>query len=61
VTGATLEELRRRLGEDALTILDVRSYREYAGEAGAPCDPRQGHLPGARHLDLQELMAMNAP
>jgi thiosulfate/3-mercaptopyruvate sulfurtransferase len=55
------EELERRLGEDALTILDVRSLGEYAGEVGAPCDPRQGHLPGARHLDLHELMTMTAP
>ena len=61
MTGATLEELRRRLGEDALTILDVRSAREYAGELGAPCDPRQGHIPGAVHVDLHELMSLTAP
>ena len=33
----------------------MRSTEEYSGEAGYPCDPRQGHLPGARHLDLGRL------
>jgi thiosulfate/3-mercaptopyruvate sulfurtransferase len=61
VTGeATREELERRLGEEGLTILDVRSRAEYAGLAGAPCDPRQGRLPGAIHLDLQELIGLTA-
>ena len=60
MTGATLEELQRRLGEEGLTILDVRSLGEYEGAIGAPCDPRQGHIPGARHLDLQELMGLTA-
>lgn len=56
----TREELERRLGEEGLTILDVRSRGEYLGELGAPCDPRQGHVPGALHLDLQELMLLSA-
>ena len=38
-----------------MIVLDVRSDGEYSGEAGYPCDPRQGHLPGARHLDLGRL------
>ena len=42
----THEELARRLGEDGLTVLDVRSPAEYRGDLGAPCDPRQGHIPG---------------
>ena len=46
------EELAGRLGE--LTVLDVRSAVEYSGEAGYPCDPRQGHIPGARHLEYTE-------
>ncbi len=54
-------ELERRLGEEGLTILDVRSAAEYTGALGAPCDPRQGHVAGARHLDLQELMTLTAP
>ena len=50
------EELERRLGEDGLVVLDVRTAGEYAGEAGYPCDHRQGHLPGARNVELQELL-----
>jgi thiosulfate/3-mercaptopyruvate sulfurtransferase len=52
-----LAELRRRLGEDGFVVLDVRSRREYTGAAVAPCDPRPGRIPGARHLELQELLA----
>ena len=54
--GATTEELARRLGGPGLVLLDVRSVEEFTGELGYPCDPRQGHLPGARHLDLGELL-----
>lgn len=52
----TREELAARLGEEGLVVLDVRSTAEFTGEAGYPCDPRQGHLPGARHLDVQLLV-----
>ena len=52
------EELRSRLDDDALTILDVRSLWEHTGELGAPCDPRQGHIPGSVHLSLEELMQL---
>lgn len=54
------DELVRRLGDETLTILDVRTAEEYAGELGARCDPRQGRIAGARHLDLQELMGLTA-
>jgi thiosulfate/3-mercaptopyruvate sulfurtransferase len=57
----TSEELAGRLDDAALVILDVRTAEEFAGELGAPCDPRQGHIPGARHLDVAELMALSAP
>lgn len=50
----------RRLGEQGLVVLDVRSASEFSGDAGYPCDPRQGHLPGARHLDVAELFALDA-
>jgi thiosulfate/3-mercaptopyruvate sulfurtransferase len=49
------EELAARLDDPALTILDVRTPAEYAGKGGYPCDPRQGHIPGARHLHVQDL------
>lgn len=55
-----LEELARRLDDAALTILDVRSPREFSGERGYPCDPRQGHIPGAKHLWVNELMGLGA-
>lgn len=51
-------ELATRLDDETLTILDVRSIEEFTGEAGAPCDPRQGHIPSARHFDVQELMQL---
>jgi thiosulfate/3-mercaptopyruvate sulfurtransferase len=52
VTG---DELARRMEEGTVAVLDVRSAEEYAGDSGYPCDPRQGHIPGAVHLDWEEL------
>ena len=53
----TWEELRDRLRDPALTILDVRGDDEFSGRSGYPCDPRQAHIPGARHLEYGRLMA----
>ena len=53
----TLDELRGRLGEDGLALLDVRSRLEFTGEVGEPCDPRQGHIPGARNIPIEHLLA----
>ena len=39
----------------AVQILDVRAPAEYDGSAGYPCDPRQGHIPGAVNVDVSEL------
>ncbi|MBI3979672.1 MAG: metalloregulator ArsR/SmtB family transcription factor [Chloroflexi bacterium] len=39
------EELRRRLADDAVVVIDVRPEVEY----------RQGHVPGARSVPLREL------
>ena len=49
------DELETRLEDPQLTVLDVRSAGEFSGEAGYGCCRRQGHIPGARHLDVQEL------
>ena len=51
----TRDELARRAGDAQLTLLDVRTEPEFAGAGGYPCDPRQGHIPGAVRLELQEL------
>ena len=56
MTDIDAQELARRLGE--LPLLDVRTPGEYDGSLGSPCDPRQGHIPGAVNLDLQELVRL---
>jgi thiosulfate/3-mercaptopyruvate sulfurtransferase len=53
----TRDELAARLDDAELTILDVRRPGEYRGKEGSACDPRQGHIPGARHLEYTELFA----
>jgi thiosulfate/3-mercaptopyruvate sulfurtransferase len=52
----TADELARRLQEGAVSVVDVRSREEFAGHAGYPCDPRQGHIPGAIHVEWTELV-----
>ena len=51
-----LAELVARLDDPGLTILDVRSRPEFTGEGGYASDPRQGRIPGARHLWVAELI-----
>jgi thiosulfate/3-mercaptopyruvate sulfurtransferase len=53
----THTELAGRLDDQSLTILDVRRPEEYTGRAGSPCDPRQGHIPGARLVEVSTLFA----
>lgn len=53
----TYAELAGRLDDPGLTILDVRREEEYSGQIGAPCDPRQGHIPGARNVEVSTLFA----
>jgi thiosulfate/3-mercaptopyruvate sulfurtransferase len=33
----------------------VRTEEEFTGRGGYPCDPRQGHIPGARRIDEETL------
>jgi thiosulfate/3-mercaptopyruvate sulfurtransferase len=53
----TRDEIAGRLDDLDLMILDVRIEEEFRGKQGYPCDPRQGRIPGARHLPVQELFA----
>ncbi len=56
MTEIEIDELAGRLGEVA--IVDVRSAHEFQGTGGQPCDPRQGHIPGARHVDVSQLLEL---
>jgi thiosulfate/3-mercaptopyruvate sulfurtransferase len=58
VSDIEIEELAGRLGD--VPILDVRTPHEYDGSFGKHCDPRQGHIPGARNLDIYRLMGMTS-
>lgn len=49
-------ELSDELSDGAL-ILDVRRPDEFSGKGGYPCDPRQGHIPGAKNVDVSTLFA----
>ncbi len=49
-------ELAERLG--SVIVVDVRRPEEYDGSFGAPCDPRQGHIPGAVNFDVSEMVDM---
>lgn len=53
----TGDELAELLAREEVALVDVRSSEEFEGVAGYPCDPRQGHIPGAVHLDLNEIYA----
>ena len=51
----TGDDLATRIAEGGITVLDVRSRAEFTGEVGYPCDPRQGHIAGAVHLEWSDL------
>jgi thiosulfate/3-mercaptopyruvate sulfurtransferase len=52
---ATREELASRIDDPGLFIVDTRRDDEFSGRDGYPCDPRQGHIPGARHVEVSTL------
>jgi thiosulfate/3-mercaptopyruvate sulfurtransferase len=58
VSDVDIDELAKRLGD--VPIVDVRTPEEYDGSNGKACDPRQGHIPGARNLDVYRLMELTA-
>lgn len=55
MSDVTTAELAERLGEQGLVVLDVRRPDEFSGAAVAPCDPRAGRIPGARHVEVARL------
>ncbi len=57
MTDIDTTELAARLGE--VRIVDVRRPEEYDGSLGNPCDPRQGHVPGASNLPIEELLFLS--
>lgn len=52
------DELAARLGDPGLVVLDVRTSDEFEGAGGYACDPRQGHIPGARNVPVIELLSL---
>jgi thiosulfate/3-mercaptopyruvate sulfurtransferase len=58
LTDIELGELSSRLG--SVQVVDVRRPEEYDGTFGSACDPRQGHIPGAVNIDVQELIGITA-
>jgi thiosulfate/3-mercaptopyruvate sulfurtransferase len=58
VSEIAIDELAARLG--SVMLVDVRTPHEYDGTLGSPCDPRQGHIPGALNLDVYRLMELDA-
>jgi thiosulfate/3-mercaptopyruvate sulfurtransferase len=57
VTG---DELAARLATGGLQLLDVRSEAEYDGSSGYPCDPVQGHIPGAVNIAVEDIAGAGA-
>ena len=53
----TRQELLSRLDDPSLALVDVRTPEEYTGKKGSHCDPRQGHIPGARNIEVGQLFA----
>lgn len=51
----TKEELRQKLGDKNVAILDTREPREYAGETPYG-EARGGHVPGARHIFYKDFL-----
>jgi len=58
VSDIELAELSTRLGD--VLVLDVRRVEEYEGTLGHGCDPRQGHIPGAVHFPVEEMIFSTA-
>ena len=56
MSDVTTTELARRLDDGSLVLRDVRRPDEFSGALVAPCDPRAGHIPGARNVAVELLL-----
>jgi thiosulfate/3-mercaptopyruvate sulfurtransferase len=56
----TSDELAALLASGSVQVLDVRTAEEYSGAGGYPCDPVQGHIPGAVNVDVEEIASAGA-
>ena len=56
----TGDELALLLADGGVQLIDVRSPGEFDGSAGYPCDPVQGHIPGAINIEGEEIAAAGA-
>lgn len=59
MTDIARDELEALIAAGGVCLLDVRTAAEYDGSSGYQCDARQGHIPGARNLDLQVLLGLD--
>ncbi len=53
----TRDDVLSRLEDPNFVLVDTRRDEEYHGKDGYPCDPRQGHIPGALHVETSTLFA----
>ena len=43
----------------SVPVIDVRTEIEHSGEGGYPCCGRQGHIPGARHIQVERILELS--
>ena len=54
---ARADWVRARLGDPRVALLDTRTVEEFEGRGSRRGLPSDGHLPGARHLEWEQLLS----